>query len=358
MATDSELFTIHTRPMLDSSDDDNANIIDSSITDFFSSNDCREKFDDYETKENHQLKIYGYLRNILNDEQNYADIISIIIEYLKQGYGQFFESDIDKDYKARMKFGDVVKMRKDNDDDSDLESSLADEMLCMMVLNLNNELVDAGWVEWITWEDKLEYDVWINIPYTICKHLTNATSFYSKIGQHKFVKDCDEYSLRLNVRRDDIWIINHFQGALLRQHPAIQIQFNNHQFYQVEVKFGDKCTKQFKTNDGFSYRDIEEFYESRLDKSKLNKIRVKYDDGEPRSWLSLLTPLPKLWSYHFGYDYPNYRWFDYIGPDNEQDMMSKIAEYYGSIMKSRNDVTITSINVEDGDVAVPCQTEN
>ena len=90
----------------------------------------------------------------------------------------------------------------------------------------------------------------------------------------------------------------------------------------------------------------------------MNKIRVKYDDGEPRSWLSLLTPLPKLWSYHIGYDYPNHRWFDYIGPDNEQDMMSKIAEYYGSIMKSRNDITISSINVEDGDVAVPCQTEN
>ena len=45
-----------------------------------------------------QLAIYGYLRNILNDEIDYSMIFAVILLFYDQGYAKYFDENIDKDY--------------------------------------------------------------------------------------------------------------------------------------------------------------------------------------------------------------------------------------------------------------------
>ena len=60
------------------------------------------------------MKPYGYLREIMNDDQDYSSIIRIIIQYYEQGFARYFDENLNKDFMKQIKFGDIVK-RLNND---------------------------------------------------------------------------------------------------------------------------------------------------------------------------------------------------------------------------------------------------
>ena len=46
-----------------------------------------------------ELTAYGYLRSMLNDEQDYTLMITVIIEYMKQGSARYFDEKSNFDVK-------------------------------------------------------------------------------------------------------------------------------------------------------------------------------------------------------------------------------------------------------------------
>ena len=45
----------------------------------------------------------------LGDDNDYHNIISILTSYHKRGFAAYFDEEIDKDYKKKMKFCDIVE---------------------------------------------------------------------------------------------------------------------------------------------------------------------------------------------------------------------------------------------------------
>ena len=97
--------------------------------------------------------------------------LSIIIEYFKQGFSKYFDEETDPNYKKNMNFGDVV-IKADNQ---------------YYVLDINFcDLQPIGCY------DAEEQCVYVNlvIPISICEHLDNAISFFSKFDKTElFQKD-------------------------------------------------------------------------------------------------------------------------------------------------------------------------
>lgn len=57
----------------------------------------------------------------------------------------------------------------------------------------------------------------------------------------------------------------------------IWIDFREQEFYGLTVQFEDNCKKRFDpTNSDCNYKDIEEFYQSRLHKGKLTQVKVQW----------------------------------------------------------------------------------
>ena len=295
-----------------------------------------------------ELRVHGYLRDVLNDETDYDNIITIIIEYYRQGFAKYYDEEINKDYKEKMKFGDILKRKSPSPNFWKISD--------FMVLDMNNELQTVGEESYDIQGGGREID--IEIPLSICKHLSNAVSFYSKFQKITFFQPIkygdletgrDYIEFMFNIKYDDDWIIKHLNCILRKQYPRILVIFNNTKFERLFVRFGDRYYKNYNLiNPIITHKDIDQFGEIRRDKNNLVKIRVKWD--ATKDYLSIYEPLPKLWSFDEIGD-ANYRVLDYIGPKKEKDtMMGEIQKLYQSDMKCRDDININVIDVSEADV--------
>ena len=130
--------------------------------------DSKEDHHDAQYEVN-EFKCYGFLREVLNNRIDYASIVSIIIQYCQQGYAKYFDETIDKDYVHKMRFGDIVRIKK------------AQHSGTYECLNFDGSMIDVG-------DDEISDDfndilfIDIDIPFNICKNLDNAHSFYSKLA--------------------------------------------------------------------------------------------------------------------------------------------------------------------------------
>ena len=108
-----------------------------------------------------KLSVYGFLRDVLPEQKDYDDIVLIIILYHRQGFAKYYDAKVDKDYKHRMRFGDILKTKKNK----------------YKVLGLNNNMI-AIKANHTSWNGNIHLDV----PLSICENLTDAISFYSKLN--------------------------------------------------------------------------------------------------------------------------------------------------------------------------------
>ena len=104
-----------------------------------------------------KLSVYGYLRDILSEQKDYDDIVLIIIFYHRQGFARYYDEVIDKDFKQKVRFGDVVKTKRGK----------------YKVLDLNNKLKVIK-----------TSGIYLDIPMSICQYLTDSMSYYSKLSEH------------------------------------------------------------------------------------------------------------------------------------------------------------------------------
>ena len=214
-----------------------------------------------------KLAICGYLRNIISDENDYNFIILIIVSYYKQGIVTYFDGTIDKDYKHKMRFGDIVKTHRPEREGD----------FIYMVSDMNNKLIRVGeHCDYI-------YGEYIDVcfPFSICRYLDDAVSFYSKFHASCSLLNLDELTFSFIVKNDDQWIINHFNGPLNPEYTSIEIEFDDGKCQGVRICFvefnKDKLIKRFCSKDdkfAVSCKDIDEFYQLRKSKQNLIKIRM------------------------------------------------------------------------------------
>ena len=160
------------------------------------------------------LQTRGYSRDVFHDETHYNAILTIIIEYLKKAFVNFFDANIDQNYQQNMKVGDIAKQ------------SLTKESGDFMVMGIDNELIKAGVYDL---DDNMEHilNIFIDIPLSICAYLTDASSFYSKLNEIDCFKNANYYESILCMSYDDKWIIDNFGGALKEQYPSIEKSTSN-----------------------------------------------------------------------------------------------------------------------------------
>ena len=151
-----------------------------------------------------ELAAYGYLRDILNDENDYDFILAIVIEYTKQGFARYFEEKVNDKFMQEMRFGDIVR-------------KLDDEI---MVLNKEQTLENAGYLD----EDHPYEDICVRIPASICNNLTNAVLFYSEFNKNwpSTRAYSGEFELTLFISHDDQFIIDQFGGPLKAEYESIE----------------------------------------------------------------------------------------------------------------------------------------
>ena len=128
-----------------------------------------------------ELSIFGFLRNICDDkkEYDYTDIIKMILKFHKEGYAKYYDQNVDKDYKEKMVFGDILKTQDHK----------------FQVLDINKDLLEIGEID-------SDGDICILIPLSVCEHSIDAVTFYSKFDKISFFQEMD-YTLILDVRHDD-----------------------------------------------------------------------------------------------------------------------------------------------------------
>ena len=218
-----------------------------------------------------KLAVCGYLRNIISDENDYNVIILIIISYYKQGIVTYFD-DTDQDYNQKMRFGDIVKMGDASFDFMGFEEYMA--------LDMNNKLIRIG--ECSMYRNSKCIDVYF--PFSICKYLDNAVSFYSKFHAMFSLMDLRELTFSFFVKHTDEWIINHLNGPLNLEYESIKLEFENYECKGIRICFAEsdkgKFEKRFEPNGNsfaISYKDIDEFYQLRKDKNNLIKIRISLE---------------------------------------------------------------------------------
>ena len=262
-----------------------------------------------------ELSTYGYLRDMLNDEQDYTFIIAIIIKYNEQGFARYFDEKAKEGFMKEMQFGDLVK--KSNGD--------------IMVLNKDNKLqkVGHGYEDSEDEEDDELY-VEIGIPVSICHGLTNAFLFYSKINKSEpniwGHQEVDVY-FNFSLPHDDGCIIDTFGGELKPEYESITYYSEDGEFDFISVRYTKTREKEFYEEDieQWSHEDVIKFHEIRLNKNNMTKINVK---GE---WLKKVEFVSNLWEWKEAHCL-NYQ--DYVGPKKEEAaMINEITEFYVSKMK-------------------------
>ena len=94
-----------------------------------------------------RLAVCGHVRDILNKDQDYRFIISIIVEYIHQGFSKYFEEKSNKEYLKEMRCGDIVTC-----DDGQI-----------MVMGKDNVLLNVG----DFYEEEIGEDEWavLTLPF-------------------------------------------------------------------------------------------------------------------------------------------------------------------------------------------------
>ena len=189
------------------------------------------------------LLTFGYLRDLLNEYEDYSFMVVMILLFYQQGFAEFFDADVDKDYEEKMRFGDIL--RKKNK---------------YMVLDMDNEMTEIGEYSVRWFESEPVTEVTICIPFYICQYLDNAVSFYSKLNiSGPFWDTADLYNLELEVEQDDKGLFGYLGGSLNLEYELITMRFINLEIYEIEVNFGE-LTARFKT-DNITHVDIDGYYE-------------------------------------------------------------------------------------------------
>ena len=266
--------------------------------------------------ESEKCAISGYLRDVVNTDNDYSFIFGIILSFYQQGFAKYFDETIDKDYKQKMRFGDILQTNDNK----------------YMVLDINNEMRQIGEYD----PDSLFSVLVLEIPLSICQVLSNAILFYSQIEDDKITL------LRLNVKYNDKWIIKQFGGPLNAEFESITIIRYESQVIDIVINYGQQYSKQFKmiSMNNVSYKDINKFFEIRKDENNLCKIRVSLTMND---WLRFgeCKQVSVLWDQktkHFDMS-GQHRYIDYIGPKNEEDKMNnylrlRYKERYDDIVKT------------------------
>ena len=145
------------------------------------------------------LAICGYLRDMNNDGYDYDFIFGIILLFLCQKFAKYYDESIDKDYKQKMKFGDILKTEEGK----------------YLVLDKENEMREVGDYDYEQeFENGTPHElITISIPFSICKHLERAVSFYSKFDKFRAFHRAYKYDLILEIRHDDEWIVENLGGV-------------------------------------------------------------------------------------------------------------------------------------------------
>ena len=270
-----------------------------------------------------KLTIVGYLRDVINNEHDYDDIISIIVLYHQQGYANFFHSTLSKDYKQQMKFGDLVIK----------DSSI-------MVLNLDKNLEKVGSHE--VDSDQSE-EINVDIPFTICQKLTNAVSFYSKLPKHEYMHEVDFVYISLRVKYNDAWIMKNFGGKLNPNYQSIILKFCNGTFEHVNIYFEEKYSQIFHTNKKYiiTAEGIDSYYNIRKEKENLIKLRVKTS-----RYLHILLYPEVFIAWQRKRASKNY--VHYVGPKEEKDEMMKELNSFGE-KYTRVNCGVIEVEVQDCD---------
>ena len=303
--------------------------------------ESEENHDDIDYQMN-QLKCYGFLRDFLNDQINYNAIISIVIEYLQQVYAIYFDESIDKDYKQRMKSGDIVRTGEH-------------EYKCM---SFTISMIDVGDCETEFNPDECEDTLYveIQIPWTVCKHLENAHLFYSKIfPQIKASADSIlwEYQMTLHVKHNDAHVVQLFGGALRAEiaeinfHYAFGEEQYQHHLNHVYLNYdGQKHPKWLNSEDikKINDKDINKYYEIRLTKDDLVKLKVALVVDY---YVDLCDSLPFHWAAKSLDDDANLVHF-YVGLFEEKNaIISRLKEFYANEAAKTD---ISTVELEDSDI--------
>ena len=257
-----------------------------------------------------ELILAGYLRCLLpNDQNDYNFIISMINTYYHQGYVQYFDVNTDKDYKQKMKLGDIIK-RPDK---------------YLYVVDIRGHQKYCGRMDYNA-QSKQHINN-IEIPYSICSRFDNAVEFYNfdKKGRND---DDSKYNLRLSVKHNDQWIINHFHGPLKHNYPGIIVHFLDNELLDVTINYSGTYEGVFNPQKrSITSKDIEDYFEIRKNPANLVKIRI-IDKTYNR--LKACEVYSNLWDVQVKYKSV---YIDYIGPKFEKDkMIQKLKSIYSADM--------------------------
>ena len=214
-----------------------------------------------------------------------------------------------------MLFGDILKTKNDT----------------YMVLDINNEMHEVGTY---TIEDWSEVIIDISIPFCICKQLSNAESFYSKLYDYKSFKKADEVNLGLCIKYNDELTIKHFDGPFDPEYESIEIQYFDGQLSRVHICFVEGYTKTFfPTIYKFNNQDIEMFFALRKDKKNLVKIKLELEAEDQHKFdiQDYHRSISILWETFVDYADMSHQCLiiQYVGPESEKNKLIKtLREVY------------------------------
>ena len=280
------------------------------------------------SKEVQLYVISGYLRDVMRQENDYTSLFAVIIAYqsLIRGEAQYFGTA--EGINSSMRFGDLT-LSKDNR---------------YHVLNLNDELIDVGYHRDMGHYPQAD----ITIPYSICKHLANAVSFYSAIITSKL--NAFAICIKLNISNDDEWIKQRNNGYPFNprcidiQFECIHLSQGRWQSYNVLVlthkDFARKVHRSGLQENEESWKkfveEIEEYYNLRQDESNLIKILLKVKWYERKWNLSILWDEKKSEDGYY-----------YIGPKTEKDLM--IDTFKKALGENKLKSIMKIVNIEKDD---------
>lgn len=232
-----------------------------------------------------ELTIYGFLREMLNNDRDYMVIIAIIIEFFHQGYAKYFDERLNKEFIKEMRFGDIVRTLDGHDD-----------MDFIKVLNKTNTLEYVGEF----YRNDNDIVVEIVIPLSICRELTNATLFFSKFDQNERYPTGTS-NMKLHISHDDGFIIDKLGGPLKSEYRSIEYSAVDHNFTYLTIEFmEDTYIDLYPDNiQRFNYEDIIKYHEIRLNKNNMIKIRVKYVGKGFHAYFEEegIVPISNLWEF-------------------------------------------------------------
>ena len=281
-----------------------------------------------------QLTVYAFLREILNDDIDYTSIIAIITEFFKQGYAKYFDERLNKDFMKELRFGDIVRKLDD----------------AIYVLNSANKLVYLGGY---CQTGGLTEDMQINIsiPLSICKGLSNAVSFYSKIHKNEaYPRSTDLFAvyayIYLYISHDDEFIIDKLGGPLKPEYESIGYYARDHNFTHLTIEYTNdmSITLQSPDVERNNYKDVIKYHKIRLDKGNMTKIKVVCVGQWFSEMMHPIVPISILWEFRGNESWHACQY--YVGPKNEETkMINEIKRVYKG-----KEIEISTVNVEESDL--------